>query len=146
MKNRADDVNNAIRIATEKAVKHVHEKVPGYPSTTGAEYPFKSLKQLLFVIISIREGTLTVPYRRSGNLGASIASEVKTLGKNYVGIIGSNKVYAPWVISNKPVGSRGPQAAYHKGNWYTLQDIVFKAADAIRRIYENEIMNILKSK
>ncbi len=86
------------------------------------------------------------PYRRTGQLGGSITTEVRPLGgKSYVGVIGTNKVYAPFVISTEAVGGRGPQAQYHKGVWYTLQEVVEKCRDAINKIYHSTIMNKINS-
>ena len=78
--------------ATQKAVIYVHSTVPPYPPK-----PIGS------------------SYRRTGTLGRQITTEVRTVGIDVVGLIGSPTVYSPWVISEKRVGSRGPQAWMHQG-------------------------------
>jgi len=147
MQQRAQDMNDAAKEATEKAAKHVHEKVPSYKGASGLPMMFKNLRQRIFVIKSIEEGSITVPYRRTGELGRAITTEVKPVGTDWVGTIGTNTVYAPYVISNKKVGGRGPQTKYHQagGAWYTLQQVVEDCRDAITRIYRTTVVNKIKS-
>lgn len=118
----ADGVRPALRSATEKAVLYVHGEVPEYPSP-----PSNS------------------NYRRTGTLGRSITTEVRELGRDTVGVIGTAVVYAPWVISSEAVGNRGPQAGVHRGRWYTLQGVVKKAKDGIVKIYEKAIRDLINS-
>jgi hypothetical protein len=98
---------------TRKAVLYVHSTVPPYPGEpAGSEY------------------------RRTGTLGRSIGTEVRPIGVGFVGIIGTPTVYAPYVISEEAVGSRGPQARFHKGRWWTLQGVVRKAFPKVVGMYE----------
>lgn len=71
--------------------------------------------------------------------------EVRSLGSSFVGVIGTNEVYAPWVISNKKIGERGPQANYHKGVWWILQEEVGKRFDDFIGIVRKEIAKHLAS-
>jgi len=114
------DIRPTLRDATEKAVLYVHGQVPEYPSP-----PPRST------------------YRRTGTLGREIGTEVKELGSEIVGVIGTATVYAPWVISDRAVGSRGPQAGVHRGRWYTLQGVVKKARNAIIEIYQKAIHDLV---
>jgi hypothetical protein len=111
---RASDVRSMMHTATAKAVTYVHSTVPPYPP----EPPMST-------------------YRRTGLLGRSIATDVRTIGAQSVGIIGTDTVYAPWVISDRAVGNRGPQAKVHKGRWYTLQGVVNKAWSQVVQIYRD---------
>lgn len=128
---------------TDRAVKYVHGQVPRYPAASRSPYPFKSRKQYWFVRLSIKEGTMQVPYRRSGMLGRSITTQVKKVGTDVVGTIGTADVKAPWVISSEAVGSRGPQSMYHQGVWFTLQQIVKDAKVGIVRIYKDGLKQLL---
>ncbi len=103
--------------ATREAVLYVQGRVPPYPPQPP-----------------------TSTYVRTGQLGRSITSlqgahpnalgRVGELGGDIVGIIGTNLEYAPYVIDKER------QAYMHKGRWYTLQDVVTKASEGIRKIYE----------
>lgn len=123
------------------AVTLVHQKVPPYPPASHKPYPFVSAKQKAFVIYAIATGLIEVPYRRraSGGIGGSITEEVKSLGTKTVGIIGSNKEYAPWVISSETVGSIGPQATYHQGVWWTLQKVVMDSSKDVINLFTDRI-------
>ncbi len=146
-KRLGDQTQNYMLKTTDKAVKYVHSQVPPYPAPSRQPYPFVSLRQRLFVLIGIRTGQLEVPYKRrgSGGIGGSITTEVRELGADVIGVIGTNKEYAPWVISSEvtPAGL-GPQARYHQDVWWTLQEVVRKAWDAVVRIYETELDAFLK--
>ena len=142
MEARAGEISPAMVKATHRAVKHVHEKVPSYPSASHRNMVFVSRKQFIFVLLSIEEGTIRVPYRRTGTLGRTITTEVKELGSTVIGTIGTATVYSPWVISAAPVGDRGPQASYHQNTWFTLQAVVEGEADEIRHIYGQELKKL----
>ncbi len=82
----------------------------------------------------VRQGR--VPYVRTGLLGRSITGEVRELaGGQVAGIVGTDDVKAPWVISSESVGSRGPQAEYHQGRWWRLQDEIKSHYDEVVDFY-----------
>lgn len=108
------DIRPEMRAATEKALAYVHSRVPPYPSP-----PPDST------------------YRRTGTLGRSITTQVRELGTQMVGVIGTNVVYAPYVIDEKR------QAAMHSGRWWTLQAVVRKARAGVRAIYRAAIRDLL---
>lgn len=148
LRGLSSDSHNFLVRATNKAVLYTQDQVPPYPSPAGQPYPFVSMRQFLFVVISIIQGTIEVPYKRtgSGGIGGSITTEVREIGADVVGVIGSNKDYAPWVISSEvtPMGA-GPQSAYHKNVWWTLQEVVEKAWDGIVRVYQTELDEFIRS-
>jgi hypothetical protein len=108
--------------ATRKGLLYVHSTIPPYPAAS----PDSS-------------------YQRTGDLGRKITTEVRPLGVMVVGVIGTNVVYAPWTISEEKVGERGPQAWFHEGRWWTLQDVVRKAKAEFIRIYEETIRSLIGS-
>ena len=104
-----------------RAMAYIHSEVP--------EYPMAKPKS---------------KYRRTGTLGRSITTEVKSLtGNRAAGTIGTKTVYAPWVISSEKVGNRGPQARWNKGRWWTLQGVVEKAMPKVREIFSTEIKRLI---
>lgn len=116
------DVRPAMAKATEKAVLYVHGQVPDYPTP-----PPESL------------------YRRTGTLGRTITTEVRSLGNDVAGVIGTATVYAPWVIGHEQLpDGRGPQARAHKGRWYRLLDVVTGATDKVLDIYREMIRDLLR--
>jgi hypothetical protein len=120
LKRMTAETRSELERATHQAVLYVHSQLPPYPAP-----PPNST------------------YRRTGTLGRTITTEVRSLGNDVVGAIGTNTVYAPWVISDKPVGSRGPQAWMHVGRWWTLQQVVRDAKDAIMDIYRDALRRIV---
>jgi hypothetical protein len=116
------DLKKTLEIATHKAMDYVHSTVPPYP----APRPNQT-------------------YQRTETLGRSITTEVRNLGSDIIGAIGTNTVYAPWVISDEAVpGLGGPQAWMHKGRWWTLQGVVRKASDQIIAIYTIAIKKLVE--
>lgn len=115
------DLRPSLEQATNKAVLYVHSTVPPYPAPPAAS-----------------------TYRRTGTMGRSITTEVRSLGSQVVGVIGTNVIYAPWVISDESAGGAGPQAFMHKGRWWTLQGVVSKARDNIVKIYEDAVRALLR--
>jgi len=107
-------VGDALIETTDKAVKYVHSQVPPYPPTRPGQR-----------------------YVRTGTLGRSIGTEVRSLGVSVVGTIGTSTVYAPWVISDKQ------QAWMYTGRWWTLQGVVRKARDGIVKIYADMLKRLV---
>jgi hypothetical protein len=107
------DLMPTMRRAMSESMFYVHSKVPPYPAPPAGS-----------------------TYRRTGTLGRSIGVEVRSLGSEVVGVIGTPIVYAPYVISSAMTqDGRGPQARVHEGRWWTLQKVVFNAIDEVRRIH-----------
>lgn len=113
----APELTREMEKTTRKAVHYVHGKVPPYssiPKPPGSTY--------------VRQGTL----------GKSINTDVKTMGGNVVGTIGSALSYSPYVIDEKR------QAGIHKGRWYTLQGVVKKAQAAVNRIFNDMVRRLTR--
>ena len=116
-------IKDGLRKTTEKALDYVHSQVPEYPPPPPAS-----------------------TYRRTGTLGRQINTAVKEVGGKIQGVIGSPTEYSPWVISSEavPEVGAGPQAAVHKGRWWTLQDVVKKSLAEVKRFYDKLIEDMLK--
>lgn len=107
---------------------------------TGQEYrsKFKSIKQQHKVFALIRDGS--IPYRRSGQLGRSITSDIESVSSAQVTVsIGTNLGYAPLVIGDPET----EQAPYHFGNWTPLQQDMERNADAINEAGLNRVVQEL---
>lgn len=105
---------------TTSVVAYVHSTVPPYPPPPAGS-----------------------GYVRTGTLGREISTDVRVLGSEIVGVIGSPTVYSPYVISDVEVDGRGPQAWMHVGRWWTLQGVVEKAKDGIIHLYERMIQRLI---
>lgn len=93
-----------------KAVLYVHSQVPPYPPEPPAS-----------------------TYTRRLLLGKSITTEVRGIGAETVGVIGTNISYAPWVISEDQ------QAWMHVGRWWTLHQVARNAEPAVQAFFTREI-------
>lgn len=107
-------VNAEIKKAMQKSVYHLQSKVAVYP----APPPMST-------------------YRRTGTLGRSFTGEIKGIGGEIRGIVGTAIPYAPYVVGPK-------QAAVHKGRWKRMtqhakeqtgkiEEFFAKAVEAIAR-------------
>ena len=115
LKRQAAGFDGFMTQTMTKAVLYVHSQVPAYPAPPPAS-----------------------TYTRTGTLGRSITTEVRGLGSETVGIIGTNIEYAPWVISEDQ------QAWMHVGRWWTLHQVVRDATPAVQAFFDREIARFLK--
>jgi hypothetical protein len=92
---------------------------------------FFSDRQRRWFFASLHDGSLTLPYRRSRNLGQSWAYEVRT---PTLAIIGTNVGYA------RLVKDEGHQSAYLAAvGWPTVQDDAAKAEPRVRAALDQAI-------
>ena len=139
------DVGAATLKGVTRGTIFVHQNLPGPPTPRREPFPWASKKQRMYVLSAVKDGRIVVPYKRSNEMLRRMTHDVNVLGSSYVGVIGTNEVYAPWVISNKKVGTRGPQARYHQGIWWILQEEVGKRFDDFIKIVRSEIAKHLSS-
>lgn len=125
------------------ALNTIHSNIPNYPPPRRRKYPWKSRRQQIFVIIAIREGRIRVPYRRTGQLQRSIATDVEIINNTVAGVIGTNYRPAPWVISEEETDHGGPQAVYHQGNWWTLQNVVDESMPEVQRLFKRRLADFI---
>jgi hypothetical protein len=109
------DIRPELERTTDRAVKYVYSKVPSYPPP-----PPDS------------------DYRRTGTLGRSITTDVRSVGSSVAGVIGTDIVYAPYVISETD------QAWMHRGRWWTLQEHVRGLRDIIVGYYEEMLRKLVR--
>lgn len=117
------DLGPELKQLSDRAAVYAHSKVPPYPPP-----PPNSR------------------YTRTGTLGRRITTKARKLGPTrYVGVIGTDVKYAPWVIStSKGKNSAGPQAWMHKNRWWTLQGVIKDNREGIVEIYRQGIRRLLR--
>lgn len=123
IKALGDGVGEMLEDATREAAFYVQSQIPPYPPPPPGSR-----------------------YRRTGTLGRDITSvnavEVKRLGREVVGKLWTDLVYAPWVISEEEVAGRGPQAWMHQGRWWILQAVARDARDGVVAIYRRAVARL----
>lgn len=111
--------------AMKRAVLYVHSQTPPYPPPPpGSRYR--------------RTGTLGRTITAMGSASGPALSRVETAGGTVVGYVGSSVKYAGYVIDEEN------QAWMHKGRWWTLQSVVAKSRDGIRRIFDDAISKLTR--
>lgn len=81
---------------------------------------FKTRKQRGYFFVSLKHGSLRIPYRRSGTLGKSLSSRTELIQDGAVIYIGTNLNYAKYVI-----GLPDEQFYYHvKTGWESLPTVI----------------------
>lgn len=107
------------RMAEAVADENVLPALAKYPPQSGKKMQWASEKQRRFVMAGIKDGSIHVPYQRTGRFGSSFQKQPISDGI----AVASSLAYAPFV--------RGPdQAPYHRGNWDTLEDLAQSLEDA----------------
>jgi hypothetical protein len=106
-----------------------------YPTPARKKYPFVSAKQRMFVMAAIKRGQITVPFRRSGDLGRSWITEPTATGAE----LKNTRSYADLVHDAQQ------QAQYHKNTWPTDQSVATQmeqsgeAERVAQKIVESEL-------
>ena len=106
------DPSVAQRIAEKVADDVVLPNLAKYPRASGKKQSFKSDKSRRFFFAALADGSIDVPYQRSGDTGASYEKQGLADGIALVSSLPSAEY------------TRGPgQATYHKGTWPTHEEI-----------------------
>ena len=131
------------RLASIQVLKPPMHKSTGLIRTEARKYLSPSRKPMIWksrehrikFLRGMYGGFFRVPYqrRRSGGLAGAWIEKVQLRGKTLVGIVSNNKSYGPYV--QHPT----KQAAYHRGNWRTTDDIVKDVAKPVQTIFEKAI-------
>lgn len=82
-----------------------------------------SEKQRKFVMASIRDGSIQVPYRRTGRMSSSWSARRNSPG---VWVIMNSAPYAVYVVGN-------PQYWMHSSRWYVAEDEIRKKAPELAK-------------
>lgn len=118
--------------AIAEGAAHVKSKLAEYPPRRYGPQPPWTMKQRIFLITSIREGTLQVPYKRTGNLGKRWTVAFRDGG--LTAAVGNNAPGAKWVQSAED------QSLYHKETgWKTDKQVAEEEAQAVKEILQRHI-------
>lgn len=101
-------------VATEAALPRLRE----YPPASGRPQPFRSDKARRWFFAALRSGAISVPYRRTGELGRRWLH----LRSGGDGLVYNSQSYAELVQGEK-------QADYFRGVWQSVDEV----ADAVER-------------
>lgn len=112
---RLNDADLARVIADAVVDEAVLPELAKYPAPSRAPQPFVSAKQRRYFFAALKEGSITVPYPRTGGLGKSFTKAPFGGGVNVTSTLG----YADLVVGEK-------QARYFKGNWPSVTDVAAK--------------------
>lgn len=106
--------------------------------TDGQPYlsKWKSQAQAGYFFANLADGGITVPYKRSGWLGASITSDVEVTANGVIVEVGSPLGYAPLVI-----GNADEQSYYHlETGWESLSDQLDEASDVLLNVFVDGVV------
>jgi hypothetical protein len=135
-----DDPVVFIRPMTE-ATAHVQNKIANYPPSPGGRpQPFKTEKQRRYFFWALRNGKITVPYKRGGTLGRKWTTEVSADGRT--GRVGNNTPYA------RVVQDEGYEkySHYHKETgWPTIQGVARSEERAVKGYFERQYERYAKT-
>ncbi len=129
-----------------KALLYVHQNVPSessVPLPAPGEWAAKTSpaqKRAFFAQLRDRGGWTA----RTNNMVRKITTTTRTIGATVFGFIGTNEEYAPWVISKEKINGKGPQAFFHMGRWFTLQEVVEKSQNGIVKIFSDWLGDLIK--
>lgn len=123
-----------LRDTMETAVELVRTQIAIYPPPpSGYRMVWKSEKQRRWFFAALREGRISVPYRRTGTLGRRWTTEVSRQGDDLVGKVGNVTAYGPFVQSVDG------QAAIHRGRWRTDEQVARLMEPSIQALFEARI-------
>lgn len=110
--DRVSDPGNVQRIAEKIADDVVLPNLAKYPRASGKKQPFRSDKSRRFFFAALADGSINVPYHRTGDTGASYEKVERSDGVSLISPLASAEY------------TRGPgQAEYFKGVWDTHETI-----------------------
>lgn len=120
---------------TRQVLEHLRAKLARYPRPSRGPVQFVSPQQRLELLIAIRKGEITVPYRRTGTLGRRWTIRVQPMVGGARGVMGNVTPYAPLVQGAE-------QAGIHRGNWRTVEQVVREEEQAIVGMYVEGVKSL----
>jgi hypothetical protein len=126
-----------LQAAMQSSCYLVQNRLAVYPAASRKPMVWKSEKQRRYVMAAIREGTIEVPYRRTGTLGRRWTSRVWGAGMDTMGEVGNNTSYGPFVMD------RTSQAMYHAGTWPVAQDVAEGALGDVVGLFQDAVQTAL---
>lgn len=117
-----------------EATAHVHRVIARYPpSPEGRPQPFKTDKQRRYFFWALRNGKITVPYRRTGTAGRKWTTEVSLDGRT--GRVGNNVPYGRVLYDE----SYEKYSHYHaETGWPTIQKVARSEQSAVAGYFDRQ--------
>jgi hypothetical protein len=135
------DVEEELTPIVDKALKYLWQQLPPYPPKPGpdAPSPLVTDKQRRWFFAALREGRITVPYKRrqADGLGGSISTEVRSAAGEITGLMGPSVPYAPHVVG------LDEQAAIHQNRWWIFEEEIEKNLPGAIDIVEDGVRALL---
>lgn len=105
-----------------------------YPAPQPHAQPFRSDKARRFFFAALREGKITSPYRRTGNLGRAWTSQLTEGADALAGVVGNARSYGPFVQGE------GRQSSYFQDSaWPTDAAVLAKRTPQIVTLFTEAI-------
>ena len=142
----------AAELGMTKALLLLHSKIPEYPPppAPGEASKHWTDKQRRWFFWALKEGKIEADYTRTGDLGRMFTTEVKRVGAEVFGAIGTSNPYAPWVVGPDKSeaitvgGVEMYQAAIHKGRWWQFIDVVKANLPEAYEVMAEEVFGYLE--
>lgn len=136
-----DEALRALSISNREIVQHVGKAaalsmigfVKPYPSPSRKPQPFTTPKQRRYFFAALRDGRISVPYRRSFDLQDAWSFEITDGGAD----VTNSSAHAAYTINKET------QAGYHKGTWKTTEELAKVNEGAVRNDAEVALMSLL---
>ena len=118
------------------------KKITTYPPRFEGPYPWVSEKQRRYVLMAIKKGIITVPYRRTGTYGRKwkiikieggykLAGRAAQKGKDYTKYVGGSAY-----------GTN--QARIHQGRWKPVRDAVEEAVSGLPKEIARQVVLVAR--
>lgn len=120
------------RIAKQVAKEVVRPTLAKYPSASRKKQAFKTAKQRRFFFAALKNGAISVPYSRTGDLGSKWEETEMGDGVELRSLV----PYSDLVIG-------ASQAAYHRGTWPTVEQTAEEVEPAAVLSATAELVSII---
>ena len=133
-------LNRAMRAAMDDSTALLLRDMATYPARQSRKPnpgQFVSERQRRFVMASIRDGRIKMPYKRTNTLKRSWQRRIIGEGNGIVGEVLSSGNMAPY---NRLLQDRDNQAGMHQPNWTnTVQTVMERRRTTIQRYFDRRL-------
>jgi len=121
--------------AMKRSMDVIQSEMPGYP-------PKRENQKVPYT----RTGTLARSLGKNmagGNVGKPSIYSVAGSGQNMMGQVGTNLIYAKYVVGDPDAAQGEGQAYMHKNWWWTLDFVARKAKEKVQAVWDGLIKELL---
>ena len=133
-------IDRALRAGMDDSLSLLHRDMATYPARQSRKPnpgQFVSERQRRFVMASIRDGRIKLPYKRTNTLKNSWQKRITGYGTSIVGEVVSSGATAPY---NRLLQDRDRQARMHQPNWTnTVQTVVERRRTTVQRYFDRRL-------